>query len=259
MRHGRERTVTVRSCGWLPVVLLIAHGSAGTALAAPAWGSNCLSCHDQWQPGTLEVFGEDTTADPDESATGAPDRGILKVFQVVPGKTATFQADVAGLDTGDTYAVELTRLRFPGVENGGELTYTGDCDWAEWDEPGDHYSDPAIAHRWGAGPTTFAFDLAVEPNTPYDYYDLVFAVAGKRADGSGLFYAEEHFYLQAVTKPGDLDEDGDVDLADFAAWIPCLTGPDVVPSPGCEAADLDGDNDVDSADFAAFQEAFTGS
>lgn len=258
MKPGQERKVTMRSCVWLPVVLLIAHGSAAPAWAAPAWGSNCLSCHDQLQPGALAAFGEDTTADPDESATGAPDRGLLKVFQVVPGKTATLQADVVGLNADDTYAVELTRFQFPGVENGGELTHTGDCDWAEWDEPGDHYSDPAVAHRWGSGPTTFAFDMAVEPNTPYDYYDLVFAVAGKRADGSGLFYAAEHLYLQTVTKPGDLDEDGDVDLADFATWNSCLTGPGVVPDPGCEAADLDGDNDVDAADFAAFQEAFTG-
>ena len=40
-----------------------------TVMAEPAWGGNCLACHDQLQPGTLLVFGEDTLADPNESVT----------------------------------------------------------------------------------------------------------------------------------------------------------------------------------------------
>lgn len=48
-------------------------------------------------------------------------------------------------------------------------------------------------------------------------------------------------------------------MADFAALVNCLNGPDVPASPDCEVFDLDSDGDVDLADAAAFQRAFTGS
>lgn len=62
--------------------------------------------------------------------------------------------------------------------------------------------------------------------------------------------------------PGDLDGDGDVDLADFALFAACLGGPDATEPPAeCDPADftnadLENDSDVDLADFAAFQQAF---
>lgn len=58
--------------------------------------------------------------------------------------------------------------------------------------------------------------------------------------------------------PGDLDDDDDVDGADFGLFVDCLLGPDVAYPTGCDDANLDGDTDVDLADFAAFQTAFTG-
>jgi hypothetical protein len=59
---------------------------------------------------------------------------------------------------------------------------------------------------------------------------------------------------------GDFDEDGDVDLNDFAQFAPCLTGPGGGPIPaGCGAFDSEPDNDVDMHDVAPFQESFNGS
>ena len=58
---------------------------------------------------------------------------------------------------------------------------------------------------------------------------------------------------------GDWDDDGDTDLADFAHWDDCMTGPDNPPlGGGCDVFDFEPDVDVDLADFAAFQEAFMG-
>lgn len=57
---------------------------------------------------------------------------------------------------------------------------------------------------------------------------------------------------------GDLDEDGDTDLIDWASYQDCFSGPDVPPTPECEAADLDEDNDVDVDDFSIFLDNFTG-
>jgi hypothetical protein len=60
--------------------------------------------------------------------------------------------------------------------------------------------------------------------------------------------------------PGDLDNDGDVDLDDYARFAPCVGGPgQVTPPPSCDQtdfaeADLNGDTDVDLADFREFCE-----
>ncbi|MFQ5413268.1 MAG: alpha/beta hydrolase family esterase [Phycisphaerae bacterium] len=64
--------------------------------------------------------------------------------------------------------------------------------------------------------------------------------------------------------PGDVEGDGDVDLADFGVYARCMGGPDTVTPPaGCDAvdfasADLDGDADVDLDDFAVLSLGFTG-
>ncbi len=58
---------------------------------------------------------------------------------------------------------------------------------------------------------------------------------------------------------GDAQDDGDVDLFDFAGWDDCVTGADGGPYvEGCRSFDFDGDLDVDLIDFAGLQLAFTG-
>jgi len=52
---------------------------------------------------------------------------------------------------------------------------------------------------------------------------------------------------------GDLNGDGVVDGADFAAFAGCLAGPGIGILAGCNDADLDLDEDVDVVDFASFQ------
>jgi hypothetical protein len=56
---------------------------------------------------------------------------------------------------------------------------------------------------------------------------------------------------------GDQTCDGVIDLADYAAWPGCLTGPANGPFvAGCEAYDFDGDEDADLIDFAEWVKAF---
>lgn len=59
-----------------------------------------------------------------------------------------------------------------------------------------------------------------------------------------------------VAGPGDSDADGDVDLADYANFADCLTGPDGGILPDCDVFNFDFDNDVDLEDFETFQSIF---
>jgi hypothetical protein len=71
--------------------------------------------------------------------------------------------------------------------------------------------------------------------------------------------ADDRIYVIQVIRTGDADEDGDIDLVDFAAFQTCFTGPEIPPSTPCAIAfDSDLDNDVDLADFGSFQLQFTG-
>jgi len=70
---------------------------------------------------------------------------------------------------------------------------------------------------------------------------------------------EAILWLRKISVAGDLDEDGDVDLADFAGFQACFNGPNRSPKKlGCENADFEPDGDVDLADFALFQACFNG-
>ena len=61
-----------------------------------------------------------------------------------------------------------------------------------------------------------------------------------------------------VPAPGDLDDDGDVDLDDYSLFETCFTGPDGSPvEPGCEPGDFDGDADIDCDDWDQFVLAWT--
>lgn len=62
------------------------------------------------------------------------------------------------------------------------------------------------------------------------------------------------------TKPvADYDDDGDVDMIDYAFIQRCSSGTGVpVISPECDDAPLDGDNDVDPLDMAIFFDCFSG-
>lgn len=63
---------------------------------------------------------------------------------------------------------------------------------------------------------------------------------------------------ECVAACGDADQDGEVDLDDFAVFVACATGPSGGVPAGCELLDLDNDNDVDLRDWASFQEVFVG-
>jgi hypothetical protein len=74
--------------------------------------------------------------------------------------------------------------------------------------------------------------------------------------------------LVCENQDADLDNDGDVDLADYAAIQSCFTGPgpctcvptlyDQAGQPSCIASDLDLDGDVDASDYGLCHAQWTG-
>jgi hypothetical protein len=56
--------------------------------------------------------------------------------------------------------------------------------------------------------------------------------------------------------PGDLNDDGQITLADIDGFVTCLTGPGAMVAPGCNAANLRPDMVIDLRDAAALQRAF---
>jgi len=64
--------------------------------------------------------------------------------------------------------------------------------------------------------------------------------------------------LMAFAGTGDFEPDGDVDLADFARFEICFTGPGGALAPGCEPGDFEGDGDIDCDDWAQFPLVWTG-
>jgi subtilisin family serine protease len=60
-----------------------------------------------------------------------------------------------------------------------------------------------------------------------------------------------------VTFIGDVNRDGDTNAADVEPLHDCLTGPGTPPTEGCRSADVDEDDDVDVADYALLIENIT--
>jgi len=62
-----------------------------------------------------------------------------------------------------------------------------------------------------------------------------------------------------LTAQPDVDDDGDVDMDDFAILEACASGPGLLQNgTDCGTCDFDGDEDVDQSDFALFQRCLSG-
>ncbi len=86
--------------------------------------------------------------------------------------------------------------------------------------------------------------------------DLFSAVTFGRTASDGVSY-DDITIAPEPRRSADLDDDGDVDDADFGIAFAAFTGPENGPSSN-PLADLDRDGDVDDADFGLAFAAFTG-
>ncbi len=150
-----------------------------------------------------------------------------------------------GVHGDDRAAIEVSNNAinwFDVWENDGQTI--ADTSWQEVTYDISNVADnrSTVYVRWSMGPT-----------------DTAIAYPGWNIDDVQLWVSAPVFGI-----PGDIDGDGDVDLADFATLSTCFGGPGATTPPdGCEAddfaaSDLDGDGDVDLGDFSTFSLNFTG-
>ncbi len=70
------------------------------------------------------------------------------------------------------------------------------------------------------------------------------------------FYGTVPYFDRFQRFPGDCDDDGALEIMEFAVCTACMLGPNVPLESTCICADADADADVDLVDLAAFQVAF---
>ena len=181
----------------------------GVAGAKPSFAINndnsCqTSCHTNVLDNHLAVVFADENVDLGTQLNGNQ-RGPLPTFLVDAGTTVTLSAEV--LNGEDKFAVQLKRLEKSGQAN----DLNNFLIWMEDNLPGNPWTrqedtnppyftkdDGKNGGLSGSAAGVFSFDLFVDANTPPDFYDLEFAVAGK---GKGLWYEDQHFYVEVVPEP----------------------------------------------------------
>ncbi len=101
-----------------------------------------------------------------------------------------------------------------------------------------------------------------KPPAPGDFYENLQQIQLYDASGNPTpyFLGATHHQPRPWCRGGDTDDDQDLDLANYADFFNCLTGPDVpATSIDCSRCfDYNGDGDVDEQDYAKFQQTFTG-
>lgn len=235
-----------------PMVMMV----QGRPSFATTRNNTCSACHTTTVTGRMEVTGEDSLTDLGTQLDGNV-RGPLKTFKVVPGQVVTLSVRV--LDGSDRFAVQLKDFEKPARrDNSGNLLI-----WSPANEPGNVWTrqqagnPPYFTKDNGAdggisgsvSPITYTFDLLVESGTPFDVYELVFAVPGRR---SGVrIYQEEHFYIEVIRPQFDFNDDGIVDGADVFMlvehWHTDNPRFDIAPAPS-------GDGIVDVLDLVLLSE-----
>lgn len=187
-------------------------------------------------PTTLLLYQDDSSND------GDPRSATLLVLQVLDDG-----APLGSIDTGVFLEVPIP----PTVVHG--TFFVG----ALYPDPGEGFpapldmTDPDLHGRsWVFSSAEDAVNV-VNLGSPLNFGGLI---------ENAPFNLSGNWLLRAHGSPehGDADADGDIDIADFAAYLDCEAGPDNdPPSTDCDLFDFDGDTDVDFADFAALQRVFT--
>lgn len=259
-----------------PAVIEISRDVNGNGLADDAWflipGSHLSAPGVPWATQTWDDAWADATwppADPDWLPPGAAGVWATSGWLLPPAVFGTFVIENPHGPAATTegiygYADCSPTLKL-GDTNGDNLI---DDPLAT---PEDFYTRPDNPFRVGLTPGCGggdAFDIAwaVDPATGapaqldgFDFLRLRTAV-NLVVMSPPLGESSPEIDAVADVRPGrlgDTENDGDVDLEDWALLRGCWNGPgQPIPSSPCRIVDMEQDADADLADFAAFQGVF---
>ncbi len=181
----------------------------------------------------------------------------------VPGVDLLFHPGGLGIDAGPEFVMARRTITQGEIDaNGGFVAISGAYSSLLGEDDGNspsiyvlHNDTDLLA---GAGIDSHSGTLDISGVSVVAGDTIAFVV------GSGANLFGDETAISAVidlsndpgNDPADLDNDGDVDDADFGLFFAAFSGPGV-PT-GNPAADLDGDTDTDDADFGLAFAAFTG-
>ena len=94
-------------------------------------------------------------------------------------------------------------------------------------------------------------------NVTDDWGDVLYQLRLDTNKGAPIPMVSEQLTLFSFVR-GDADGSGSVGLADFGAYVFCMSDPASDAADGCDGMDFDGDDDVDMVDFLRFQRRFAG-
>jgi hypothetical protein len=161
-------------------------------------------------------------------------------WEPVTYATATGQADIERFGSADQGVVFLTVRGSDGAALQSEVTL-----------------DLAACGAGGACSLADARDVLLDQPLP-----AAFHISPARVSFAVSLGAGEVGVYQFVVDPyapGDVDQDGDVDLGDYGDFLSCYNGPNAPPPvPACDTLDLDRDGDVDLSDYGIFLTCYNG-
>jgi hypothetical protein len=152
---------------------------------------------------------------------------------------AVYSSGVATDGLGNAYVTGLVYGNLGGPSAGDDDAFV-----AKYDAAG----NLVWTRQFGSATSDWALGVAV--GAAGKVYIAGYTYGNLGGPNAGVFDA---FVAKLSPIPGDFDDDGDVDGADFVAWqtnFPRANGATL------EMGDADGDGDVDGADFVAWQTNF---
>lgn len=206
------------------------------------FGQNCTACHPfNSGGGAVELFGAPRRYQPGR----VYDLTIRVTDPVQKGAGFEVSAEGGGSFRGSFLITDELRTQF--AEGGASPEYVT------------HTFDGVVdsVAAWSGNGGFYEYNLAWQAPSS-DAGPVTLFVAGNAVNNAQANIGDRYYSTYAAmgfAEPGDLDGDGDADLADFAQVQICFGDG---AGGGCEYADLDGDSDVALSDVKAWVAAVTG-
>ncbi|MCK4658109.1 MAG: hypothetical protein KAV82_01180 [Phycisphaerae bacterium] len=212
----------------------------------PGWSTDGL-----WGFGA-PLGGGSHAGDPASAYTGSNIYGYNLYGDYSHNMIEIMHLTTTALDCSNQLGTELQFQRWLAVEAGvfDHVSVGVSNDGSKWTTVWDNSTKETISETSWSLHSYDISQVADGEETVYIRWGMGPTDGGTRYPGWNI----DDVTISAVrVPPCDFNGDNTVDLFDFTILTACFSGPDGEMPPGCDCADLDNDDDVDLADFSVFQ------